>query len=298
MLSRWLKGLMAGLVFAGANVALSAPPVFAQTTTLSGFGEGTLQRNFSMAGVPLLKSFFFDFGAGEDHNILHVSVYPETNGTITLAFENNDGDDEFFYNIEYGATAASGTVLGSTSGVCKDPGACTLAIARPSPPSDYVFVLRGFRIFYHGEDHHIDEIALYESNGQLHVRFNDKHKDKTYIWYARWAWVPRSRFGTIGTVHGSSCDSNPIESSCARDWKEVPAGAAVIRGFRFNFKEGDRYLSNMGLFTRNSGAIEAYFADNSENDEFSWFVRYAVLAPTFTISPVAVDPELPIDPTP
>jgi hypothetical protein len=290
MLSRWLKGLIAGLVFAGANVALSTPPVFAQTTTLSGFGEGTLQRNFSVAGVPLLKSFFFDFGAGEDHHILEVSVYPETNGMITLAFKDNDGNDEFYYNIVYGATATSGTFVGSTYGECKDRDACTRAIARPSPASNYVFVLRGFRIFYHGEDHHIDEIALYESNGQLHVRLNDRNNDDTYRWYARWAWVPRSRFQTVGSVSGYSCDSNPIESSCDRDWKAVPAGAAVIRGFRFDFRHDDHHLSNIGLFTRNNGAIEAYFGDKNGDDEFYWFAQYAVLAPTLNV--------LPLDPTP
>lgn len=290
MLNRLLKSLIAGLAIAGSSVIGAS----AQTTTLSGFGEGTLQRNFSVAGVPLLKSFFFDFGAGEDHHLLHVSVYPETNGKITLAFEDNDGNDEFFYHIEYEATAVGGAVVDSASGVCK--GTCTKAIWRPSPISNYVFVLRGFRIYYHGVDHHIDEIALYESNGQLHVRFNDKNNDDTFIWYARWAWVPRDRFLTVGTVGGYSCDNNPIESSCDRDWKAVSAGHAVIRGFRFDFRYDDRHLSNIGLFTRNNGAIEAYFGDKSRNDEFYWFARYAVLAPTFTVHPI--DPELPIDPTP
>jgi hypothetical protein len=281
MLHHLLKGFIAGLAILGASVIV----VSAQTTTLSGFGEGTLQRNFSVSGVPLLKSFFFDFGAGQDHHILHVSVYPETNGTITLAFEDNDGNDEFFYNIAYEATAASGTVVGSASDVCK--GTCTRAITRSSPASNYVFVLRGFRIYYHGVDHHIDEIAPYESNGQLRVRFNDKNNDDTFIWYARWAWVPRSRFGAVGTVGGHSCTA---DNMCDRDSKSVPAGHAVIRGFRFDFTSSDHHLGNWGVFTYNHGVIEAYFGDKNGDDEFYWFAQYAVLAPTLSV--------LPLDPTP
>ena len=118
-----------------------------------------------------------------------------------IPFEDNDGNDDFFYSIEYEATAAPGTVVGSASDVCK--GTCTRALTPPSPASNYVFVLRGFRIYYRGVDHHIDEIALYESNGQLHIRFNDRNNDDTFIWYARWAWVPRGgrQYGVIHALY-------------------------------------------------------------------------------------------------
>ena len=53
----------------------------------------------------MMKSFFFDFGAGEDHHVEHVSVYPETNGTITLAFEDHNGDDEFSWSVDYAVLA-------------------------------------------------------------------------------------------------------------------------------------------------------------------------------------------------
>jgi hypothetical protein len=284
MLNRLFTSFFASLAIFGISVI----GVSAQTTTtLSGFGEGTIERGFSVAGVPLLKSFFFDFGAGEDHHILHVSVYPETNDKITLAFEDNDGNDEFFYNIEYEATAAPGTVVGSASDVCK--GTCTRAIARPSPADNYVFVLRGFRLYYHGDDHHIDEIALYEANGQLYVRFNDRNNDGTFIWYARWAWVPRDRFTTVGTVVGYSCAT---DQTCDRDSKSVPAGHAVLRGFRFDFTSSDHEVSNLGVFTRNNGVIEAYFGDQSGDHEFFWFAQYAVLCPPYVVCAIIPLPKL------
>jgi hypothetical protein len=285
MLNSVFTGLIASLAIFGVSIiGVSAQTII--VPEISGFGKGTLQRNFSVSGVPLLKSFFFNFGSGEDHHIQHVSVYPETNGKITLAFEDNDGNDEFFYNIEYEATAAPGTAIGSTSDVCR--GTCPpKAISGPSPASDYVFVLRGFRIYYTGDDHHIDEVALYESNGQLNVRFNDKNNDDFFTWYARWAWVPRDRFTTVGTVSGYSCDT---DDTCFSDSKSVPAGHAVIRGFRFDFTQSDHHLGQLGVFTRNNGVIEAYFGDKNGDDEFYWFAQYAVLAPTIIVGP--------IDPTP
>jgi len=283
MLYRLLPGLLVSLaVFGSPGAALSTsfaarfPDIglSAPLTTLSGFGKGTIAPNFSVAGVPMLKSFFFDFGPGEDHHIQHVGVYPETNSTITLAFEDHNGDDEFFYNVEYLAAAPDGTIFGSAADVCK--GQCAIPITRPSPASAYVFVLRGFRIFYQGDDHHIDEIAVYESNGLLNVRLNDKNNDDNFVWYVTWTWVPRNRFSTVGTVGGYSCAS---DNTCDRDSKPVPAGQAVVRGFRFDFTNSDHHLSNIGVFTRNNGVIEAYYGDQNGDDEFYWFVDYAVLAP-------------------
>jgi len=257
-----MKRILSLLGFAGVVLLASS----ASAETVSGFNYGTIHPAYNAPGLPLLGSFYFRF-TGDDHHIRHLSVMPEpSQGTIMLAFHDANWDDEYYYTVEHRRqTATTEIVTGSHSDICK--GSCTKPISKPA--GDYVFVLRGFRMFYQGDDHHIDEIGIVEDNGNLSAFMNDKNNDDNIVWYADYAWVPRSFFSTVSRVSGEVTDGGTARVT-------IPAGTAVIRGWKFNYVHSDHHIKELGVMTK-PGAIEVYYGDENGDDDMRYAVRYGIL---------------------
>jgi len=216
-----LRGLLASSTACLATVLLATPSA-AAATEVTGFATGTVYRTFSSSGTALLDHFYYRHTGGDEH-LRHISALPQSNGTIQIAFHDINADNEYFYRVAHQHTGSTGVTHGSFTDTCI--GTCTRTVTRPS--ADHVFVLVGFRFYFAGDDHHIDEISLLENSGQVTTSFNDQNDDDTFITNIRYAWVPRSRFSIVSEISGTVADTSGVR-------RNVTAGTAVIRGFSFN----------------------------------------------------------------
>jgi hypothetical protein len=236
---------------------------------VSGFGFGSLTRTFNQVGTPLLDQFYFRF-TNHDHHFGHVSAYPQPGGTILVAFQDRNSDDEYFYRVAHQRVSAGGIILGSFTDACLTR--CVRAVARPA--GDYVFVLTGFRFYYiGGRDRHFDELGVLEDNGNVTTYLNDaaQDNDDTFITHISYAWVPRARVSAVRSI------SDTVEGEGGVRRSGLP-GTKVIRGFRVNSLNADRHVRELGIMT-NSDNIEIYDGDDTPgNDRWEYVVRYAALS--------------------
>jgi hypothetical protein len=168
-------------------------------------------------------------------------------------------------------------VTGRPAACWRDRAAARISASWPGSPrsaerptGDFVFVLIGFQLSFHGDDHHINEVRIIESDGNLTVRFRDKHSAPPPIslWSLQYAYVPRSLFVELGTSSGSDRGAVGLD---------IPAGPSVIRGFSFDFRSDDHHLREIGVLT-GSGRLEVYYADKNMDDLFDWAVDWGILA--------------------
>lgn len=234
--------------------------------------------NYVPSGVDLLSTFFFMFEHGNDNHLQMLGIkrdWPSQNKmTATLmAFADDDptsSDDDFFYNVAF-VDSSYADVYSGTTGADVFRGSGTHNLTPPA--GDHVFVLRGFNISYHGQDHHLEEITILENNGQLSVTFNDENHETIIceVWYA---WVPRGIFREVGETSGRARGGH-------RD--AIPAGTAVVRGFHYKFLNGDHHIRDIGVWMPGDGRLEQYYEDHNGDDEFEYTVRWAVLPQTLAV---------------
>jgi hypothetical protein len=245
-------------------VSLLAVPALAQDT--QGEARGMVVRTHSHVGVQLLRSFYFRFSSSDRH-IRDIRLSPDTPSVnrMTIQYQDNSQDDVYNYRIVHHDTSYAGIrTYRYGREICK--GSCIRSIPRPS--GDYIFVLRGFYLYYHGTDHEIDQVGIRENNGNLTVAFNDKNDDDTFIWEVDYAYVPRALVQSMGTRGGTA-------RGAQRQF--IPTGIAVIRGFDFNFRSGDHHIKEVGALLWGDGRLDVFYSDRNGDDEFDWSVRWAVV---------------------
>ncbi|MFD4559701.1 hypothetical protein ACFWP5_36200 [Streptomyces sp. NPDC058469] len=279
---RALVRVMAVAAMAGSAVALAGAPGMATPgaqnvsvqalNELSGSGHGTVTRSVSASGVPLLARFQYHFTDG-DHHIRQVSAIPlAQQSAVEIAFADENGDDNYSYRVSHEYVDPSGIVQASFHGNCA--GECTRPLLS-RPVGDVVFVLTGFRFTYDSADHHLDKIAVSENNSQLTTAFEDLNGDDAYTYDVSYAWVPRSRLGTVSsvqnTVHGVATSTN-----------FAAAGEKVIRGFSMDNLgsgvAGDNHIRDLGVVA-NANSIDVTYGDINPADSADWGlqVQYATL---------------------
>jgi len=243
-------------------------PAAAETVDVSGVGHGTVLPSFGGSGTPLLDQFEYRY-SNSDHHLKTVASRPGA-GFIEIAFADSNGDDEYSFRHIY-QRVSFGVSTGSMHNQCGG-GACTRTISRP--PGDVVFVITGFK-FDFGGDHHIDSIGIVESNGQLTTWFDDQNNDDDYTVDVDFAWVPRSRLGTLGEVRPPA----PVHASGTSTVSTV-SGNKIIRGFRVNKAASgqDDHIKSFGIRT-NSTSINVLYGDQNPADSPDWTyrVQFAVL---------------------
>ena len=250
---------------------------------LQGHGKGFITPGLGLTqnGAPLLQSFYFRY-SNADHHIAAIEVVPNVPAInkASLAFSDKNRDDPYFYNVTF--APYFGEIFRRTEGRehCLD-GRCTFPLQAPPNRADYVFVLRGFYIYYVGDDHHIDQIRIEENNGLATVAFNDTNDDDRFRVDLHYAYIPRTRFASIGEQSGTAKGG---------ERRTIPAGTAVIRGFNLDFRSKDRHVRDVGVMLDGRGGLEVYYGDKTPDDSFDWKVQYAVL----TDRPAVLDPHRPI----
>jgi hypothetical protein len=164
-----MRAFLLSIVLASLIVSSDA---LAQST--SGFESGFTDVPYGHSGTQLLRLFYFRY-SDTDHHLRAIGISPDQPRAqrLGIIYQDINGDDEYFYNISHDDFARSGISSYTYGDVCR--GSCTRAISRPA--GDYVFVLRGFYIYFNGDDHHIDQISIMENSGNLTVAYNDKNDD-------------------------------------------------------------------------------------------------------------------------
>lgn len=263
-MSRYVFALLA---VAGLSLASTA-----SAQSASGFsGGGFVNPAFGVDGVPLMKSFYFKY-ENDDHHIRAIEVQPHNPslGRIALNYQDQNGDDDYFYNIV--SQPYYGRIFQRSTERIACKGQCTLPIARPGDPANWTFVIRGFYIYFHGDDHHIDRISLTEANGVVTAAFNDKNDDDTFWWELDYAYIPNDRFTQRGVSSGSGAGG-------ARS--VIPPGLAVLRGFTFDFSSDDHHIRDIGVWMAGGGNLDVFYGDKNGDDTFTWAVRYGILGSMF-----------------
>jgi hypothetical protein len=249
-------------------------------------GSALFDVPFTPNGIPLLSRFAFELADGDNHlqNILIDPVLP-SGPTMQIGFHDrnpkngggDDDDDDYFFNItHFNITDPRVQVFDRTLDFCSENGKCTVQLDRP--PGDFVFVLIGFHLSFKAPfDHHIREIGMLEDNGLLTVTFRDQQfnpSEDSFIFRVKFAWVPTDRFSQIG------------ESSDTRSKNEVsstiPVGQAVLRGFRFEYKDyftsgDDHHLQKIGVLPTTAGTVLISYRDRNGDDGFDWQYRWGIL---------------------
>lgn len=268
--------MMTKLLAASAVLAiLFGTPATAQD--VRGCGKGLVDEPHAPTGTPLLGRFAFEYDKKDEH-ITQILIKPGSSpGKMTLGFHDKNLDNRYCYNVTHFQVRDPRIQQFSRDlDICSGPGKCTVPLRRPS--GDFVFVLIGFQLsFQSGVDHHIDEIAVLENNGELTVAFNDQHDRALFLWSVQYAYVPRDLFRELGE---SSGDHERNEAT-----RMMPGGVAVLRGFRFNFEPyftngNDHHIRKVALLpTQSSPQSDVFisYRDRNGDDGFDWEYRWAIL---------------------
>jgi hypothetical protein len=134
-----------------------------------------------------------------------------------------------------------------------------------------MFVLTGFQLFFTGaRDHQMDEIAVYEEDGKLVVKFNDSNDDDVFGYKVDFAMV---RLIGVNIQQGE-------ESGRARGAVRIPVaqGRKVIRGFHFDYRSSDHHIREVGVLSR-ANDLELYYGDKNGDDAFNYRVKWATITP-------------------
>ena len=235
----------------------------------------------SFQGTALLQSFRLRYVV-DDHHITTIGVMPEAN-RFTATFTDKNGDDPFHWTARFATLKAPDVVVGEVKGE-NEIGEAIHHLRNMN--SDYVFVLRGFRLSfardyvgYGGIDRHIDEVGVRELNGAVHIGFNDKNNDDRFTYHVKYALVPRVLFAGMDRKSGNT---KGAQAAVLKD------GIPVIRGFRYRFRKDDHHLREFGVDAKEGHLIMSYF-DKNRDDPYIFDVELGLLkeggaTPTSTTS--------------
>jgi hypothetical protein len=190
-----------------------------------------------------------------------------TTGQIEVGMHEDDSDADFYFKVGHHLVPDHRFVHFDRSLDLAHGRQVTFDVERP--PGDMVFVLAGFQLAFHTGDHHLDEAGIFESNGSVTVRFNDKNDDDTFKFSLRYFYAPRDAFSALGTARGDHA------RGAAR--AAIPNGQAVLRGFNMNFRSQDHHIRDLGALLTGDGRAEVFFEDKNGDDEFDWSLGWAVL---------------------
>lgn len=254
-----MKRLISAALVAGLpHLAVKA---FAAPVVVGGWGYGIHSVNYSPRGTPVLSSFHFKWGG--DHHIDEMGVILQ-NGKATGAFNDKNNDDYFGWQAGYEEISDINLIRASTTGHCTR-GTCNHLVNRPD--EDSVFALSGFRFKFGNNDHHIDQIQVYERKGVINVTYRDKNGDDPFLFDFQYVWVPRSAISTVVAPYGKTTRERNVP---------IPRGRALIAGFSFDFTKDDHQIGTVWLELLNGNALFKYF-DKNADDEFVFSANAIIL---------------------
>ena len=271
-----MKKCLIGALALTASVCVSAN---ASAESATGFSSGGYTYpTYNSAGVALLDSFYFRYN-DTDHHLASLSVKPESNGTIMLAFADGNNDDDYYYTVEHKRNTSSGIITGSFVDFCT--GSCLYPLT--SPGAGYVFALRGFRFYYRNGDHQMNQVGILREATGVRTFFNDQNSDDPYAVYVDYAWLPSSLVEYTGVISGTD-DGGGVQRAVTN------ASRAIITGFKMDYVYGgDHEMQEIGIMTRSTD-FQVYYGDGNGDDDFTYQVNYAVLRNQLVVNPLPYPP--------
>ena len=246
-------------------------------------GLGTLTSAPDTPLTPLAGLSAFHIGyQGGDHMFRRSQLLLE-GALVRAAFTDRNDDD--YWAIDATWINFTGGQSGSVSG--RGGGRQPLHLAIPAGPPNSTFVLRGFSFERDpGTDANLKQMAigLEPSGDSIEVMLSDNEgadfrlgqrgarnlgrDGRQYDVTVQYAWIPNSLVASSGIVTGSVGN---------REAASIPAGAALISGFSFQFLNGDHHIWKIDVDTANGGMGQ--FQDNNTDDPMHWQINYVSLKP-------------------
>lgn len=293
---------------------------------VSGYTTGQRTRTYPGAGgntVPLLSSFYFAFNnenfLGEekpdDNPILDIRILaggaytdlsPDAekievaNNRLLVGFGDQRIDDptapRYYYRVKHllkpNAMAKRFQIRGDYYA-----GRGNHSMAIPAPPAfqhggalmGSVFVLCGFKVRYRKPSNHkIKSIGIYEEAGRVHIELSDNSPyseppvSDLFEFVVDYAWVNRSgQRVRLGEENGLG---RPIFNEILNHVK----GEKLIRGFRFEFTEGEKEIHNFGITTSDAGMRIAFGDKNQIGNNNQAAPNYNYMIQWAEITPLAI----------
>jgi hypothetical protein len=294
---------------------MSLLTAFGNGSSASGSGPYTVPvPNLGKNNIPLLSTFYFNYrlSGPVDHQINSIFVLPGGNshdlspdadlspnnlpaGELTFMIANTDESKKYSYEMAFVPfSTLPGAEIRGLRGErfqYRDVGNTGTAtqVIPPSPIAGATFVLCGFYLYFTGDrNKYLKKISILEDNGVLTIDFQDNSTSSVYGYLIDYAWVSGgiAEKITIGEETGTASGGQTVS---------LP-GEKVIRGFSFEFVDGNHSIQDFGILSTNFGFaddpatpviennsnLEVIFEDKSEAREFQWKVRWA----SFSAHPV------------
>ena len=263
-------------LFTTTTLFVLSTTAMAQTSEIVRVGVDTARNerlvSRSFNGTPLLQTFKFKYSfRSEDHHVRRLGVLQGSQSFLAFLGDKNS-DDLFDMRARYLALDHPEIVRGETAAI-GEIGRSVKLLDRPH--GQFVFVLRGFKLMYgkrrqdkdDKEDHHVDEIGVWEVGGRLHVVLNDKNNDDPFKYKVQYAFVPRHLISSVETASGTAV---------AADAQPISDGIPLLRGFHVNFRSSDHHLQLLEVETKR-GNVKVSYYDKNRDDKFDWKVYTATL---------------------
>ncbi len=244
------------------------PPL--EVIEVSGFDAGgSASSSVDFRGaVPLLSAFSLEY-VSPDHHIRRIRVMPGSS-SINFSFYDKNLDDDYRYYAKY-VTVPQEYILheGYLSGTCHNHHYCTVSFA-PLLPGQVV-ALQGFSVKFNSGDRHIDRVAVYEQHNLWHIKFSDDSGDDTFEFQIKYALLSQNLVDVLHTVAGYS--------SAQSDSAPAAPDLRVLRGFSFDFLDGDEHLEEIAVDVPGSSPDDLYVSFHDKFryngvDAFFWNVSY------------------------
>ena len=110
------------------------------------------------------------------------------------------------------------------------------------------------------------------------MTYADDNGDDQYSWFVEGATLPAgtiyNRYPTSGNIEdGGGCDTSDV-------LPETGMGTFVLTGFRLDYVGGDHHIDKVRvrfIEPAEGTRIEVCFDDGNNDDNYTWFVSYAVV---------------------
>ncbi len=224
-------------------------------------------QNVAMSGFEL------GFGENNDHQISVIGVEPESmpaSGRVHFTYHENDKDDYFRPYYSFLSFDSDQSRVFTTSRICE--GVCTVRIA---PRHNYeVMVLSGFKFDLINERSNLRKLSIRPQNrGFVDVEFSD-NGSKRYRVTLHYLFIHESLVS--GSDSLSLARRQDSHQRTIREQREP--GLSLLRGFSFEFLNGDHRIGELSIISSQSGTrYDVKFNDQNTDDPYHVEIDYITL---------------------
>ena len=243
--------------------------------------NGEQQLPPTMLQRPGLCGFMFQYQGNDDHHVACVSTghmfqdLPYVPGMPTgfglcpyyavITFS-DDGGRQWKWTLQ-DRELPLGTLFGEGISVNSDSMTSHGDFPADSDMDNYVVALVGFGFRFSG-DHHLKRMAILYQENRIFYGFSDDSGNESWNSRIDIAWIPKQYVKTTGEIHGSSPGGYASGA--------IDVAKPVLRGFEFNFRNGDHHIKEIGVVLP-PGHSGVAFRDDNGDDPFDWTIQYADL---------------------